>query len=126
MKKFIVRASYSTRGRVEVFASDADEALQIAKGFSGDMFEREGADGWQIYSAVEVEHQFTRDQLAFIEAYGIACAAEKADTVKAFFMLADDDEFCDRYGTGAYSSIMDAFQIWQLAISHQRAIEKTN
>lgn len=126
MKKFIVRASYSTRGRVEVFASDADEALQIAKGFSGDMFEREGSDGWQIYSAVEVEHQFTRDQLAFIGAYGAACAVEKAETVRAFFMLADDDEFCDRYGMPAYTSIMDAYQIWQRAINHQRSIEKTN
>ena len=30
MKKFIVSASYSTRSRVEVFAADADEALQIS------------------------------------------------------------------------------------------------
>lgn len=125
MKKFIVRASYSTRGRVEVFALDADEALQIAKGFSGDMFEPDGADSWQLDSAEEVKHEFTRDQLAFIQAYGTACAVEKVETVRAFFMLADDDEFCDRYGMPAYTSIMDAYQIWQLAISHQRAIEKT-
>lgn len=62
----------------------------------------------------------SRDQVAFMDAYAIACAAENRETVKAFFMM-NDEEFSNKHGTLAYSSIMDAFQIWQLAINYQKA-----
>ncbi len=127
MKKFRVTALFSSVCAVDILADDANEAARIARTLDGDAFESCGADSWRIDSINELPDNLKPAELAFIEAYGTACAEESADTVRAFFLMYDDaDAFCDKYGTGAYSSIMDAFQVWQLAISYQRGIEKIN
>jgi hypothetical protein len=49
--------------------------------------------------------------------------------VIAFFALgadADADEFSDKYGTGTYSSIMDAYCVWNRAMEFAKSIEKNN
>lgn len=126
MKKFQVTARFTTYCTVEILAEDENDAYLKAKEMDGGDFEPWEHGGWEIDNVEEVEPVFTRDQLAFMDAYATACAAENRETVEAFFMIDDGDDFCDRHGTGAYSSIMDAYQMWQLAISHQRAIEKNN
>jgi len=127
MKKFRVTASYATYCTTEILAENQEEADQIARGLDGGQFSSGDSDGWHIDSVEELPDNLKPAELAFIEAYGTACAEESADTVRAFFMLYDDaDAFCEKYGTGAYTSIMDAFQVWQLAIKYQRGIEKIN
>jgi hypothetical protein len=127
MKRFRVIATYIQSAEAEVLAADEAEAYRIARELDGSNFEALPSDDWKIEAVEELPDNLKPAELAFIEAYGTACAAENSDTVRAFFLLYDDaDAFCDKYGTGAYSSIMDAFQVWQLAISYQRGIEKIN
>jgi len=127
MKRFRVIATYIQSAEAEVLAADEAEAYRIARELDGSNFEALPSDDWKIEAVEELPDNLKPAELAFIEAYGTACAEESADTVRAFFMLYDDaDAFCEKYGTGAYSSIMDAFQVWQLAISYQRGIEKIN
>ena len=127
MKRFRVIATYIQSAEAEVLAADEAEAYRIARELDGSNFEALPSDDWKIEAVEELPDNLKPAELAFIEAYGTACAEESADTVRAFFLLYDDaDAFCDKYGTGAYSSIMDAFQVWQLAISYQRGIEKIN
>ena len=126
MKKFQVTAKFTTFCTVEVLAENQDEAYLIAKNMDGGSFEPWAHGDWEISNVQQVPHVFSKNQLAFIDAYGTACAEESRETVEAFFMIDDNDEFCNKYGTSAYSSIEDAYQIWELAISHQMAIEKNN
>lgn len=127
MKRFRVIATYIQSAEAEIVAADEAEAYRIARELDGSNFEALPSDDWKIEAVEELEDNFKPAELAFIEAYGTACAEESADTVRAFFLMYDDaDAFCEKYGTGAYSSIMDAFQVWQLAISYQRGIEKIN
>lgn len=126
MKKFKVTASFSTSCVVEILAEDENTAYLIAKDMDGGQFEPCGSDSWEIDRVEEMPDNFTASELAFIEAYGTACAEETPETVRTFFRMKDDDKFAETYGTGAYSSIMDAYQVWQLAIKYQRAIEKNN
>ena len=127
MKKFRVTASFSTSCTVEILAKNENEAFLIAEGMDGGQFEPCGSDSWEIDKVEELPDNLKPAELAFIEAYGTACAEEGPETVRAFFLMYDDaDAFCDMFGTCAYSSIMDAFQVWQLAIKYQRGIEKIN
>ena len=126
MKRYRVIATYITPCEAEVLAADAEEAYRLARELDGSDFEMLPSDDWKIEEVQEMPDDFTAAESAFIEAYGTACAEETEETVRAFFLMKDDDAFAETYGTGAYSSIMDAYQVWQLAIKYQRAIEKNN
>lgn len=126
MKKFQVTAKFTSFCTIEIAAENEDAAYLIAKDMDGGTFEPLTHDDWEISSVVEVPHMFTPDQLYFMDVYESACAAETRETVEAFFMMDDDDEFCAKYGTGAYGSIMDAYQVWSRAIDYARKIEKNN
>ena len=111
---------------MEVVAENEDDAYLKAKEMDGGDFEPWEHGDWEISSVREVDPVFSRDQLAFMDVYESACAAETRETVQDFFLIEDGDEFVDKYGTGAYGSIMDAWQVWTRAIDYSNRIEKIN
>jgi len=66
----------------------------------------------------------TPEQRAFIDAYLTCVAEEDEETCIAFFAEdapADGDAFTDKWSLGAYSSIMDAWCVWQRAMDYARS-----
>jgi hypothetical protein len=129
MKKFKVTASFSTCCTVEIFAEDQDAAYNIAHNTDGVQFEPCGSDSWEIDRIEEVPIVLTREESAFVLTYCTSVADATREEVIAFFALgadADADEFSDKYGTGTYSSIMDAYCVWNRAMEFAKSIEKNN
>jgi len=64
------------------------------------------------------------EQKAFIDAYLTCVASASEEECIAFFAEdapSDGDKFTDNYGLGTYSSIMDAWCVWQQAMSYARS-----
>ena len=120
MKKFKITASEITHYEAEVLALNENQAWMLARGMDGSLFEEVGIGDWTVIDAVEIPVQLTADQHAFIEAYGLGVSDYPAEAVKDWFLIEDGDEFNDKYGSGAYSSIADAHNMWHAAISYAR------
>jgi hypothetical protein len=120
MKKFKITASEITHYEAEVLALNENQAWMLARGMDGSLFEEVGIGDWTVIDAVEIPIQLTADQHAFIEAYGLGVSDYPAEAVKDWFLIEDGDEFNDKYGSGAYSSIADAHNMWHAAISYAR------
>lgn len=72
---------------------------------------------------VDDTYQPTPEQAAFIEAYGSAVASATDEEVLAFFAEdapSDGDAFSDKWSTGTYSTIMDAWCVWRFAIDYAK------
>ena len=126
MKTFQVTAKFTTYCNVEIWAEDEDDAYRKAKEMDGGSFEPWEHGDWEISSVEEVEPMLTPEQLAFIEAYGNSVADATREEIAAFFVMDDADSFSDRYGTGTYGSIMDAYCMWNRAMDFAKSIEKNN
>lgn len=71
----------------------------------------------------EDEFEPTPEQKAFIDAYLTCVAEEDEETCMAFFAEdapSDGDAFTEKWSLGAYSSIMDAWCVWQRAQDYAR------
>jgi hypothetical protein len=126
MKNFQITAKFTTYCTVEILAEDENDAYLKAKEMDGGDFEPHAHGEWEIDKVQEVAPVLTPEQLAFIDAYGDSVADATREEIVAFFVIDDADAFCDRYGTGTYSSIMDACCIWNRAMDFVKAIEKNN
>jgi len=76
-----------------------------------------------IRVAVEEPFELTDEQKAFIDAYLTCVAEEDEETCIAFFeedAPSDGDAFTEKWGLGAYSSIMDAWCVWQRATDYAK------
>ena len=121
MKKFKITASYTTHHEAEVLAADENQAWLLAKGMDMSLFERVKDNAhWYLIDSVEIPVQLTADQHAFITAYGEGVSDFPAEAVKAWFLIDDGDEFNDKYGLGAYTSIADAHNMWRNALAYAR------
>lgn len=125
MKKFKVTAKFTTYCTIEILAKDENDAYLKAKEMDGGDFEPHGHGDWEIDKVQEVAPMLTREQVAFIDAYGSSVADASRDELVAFFVM-DDDAFIDAHSTGTYSSIMDAYCMWNNAIDFAKSIEKNN
>jgi hypothetical protein len=121
MKKFKITASYTTHHEAQVLAADENQAWLLAKNMDMTLFERvkDGAN-WYLIDSVEIPVQLTPEQQAFIDAYGLGVSDYPAEAVKDWFLIEDGDEFNDKYGSGAYSSIADAHNMWCSALDYAR------
>jgi hypothetical protein len=120
MKKFKITASDITHYEAEVLAADANQAWMLAKEMDGSLFKKVGDGSWAVIDATEIPVQLTPEQHAFIEAYGLGVSDYPAEAVKDWFLIEDGDEFNDKYGSGAYSSIADAHNMWCSALDYVR------
>lgn len=121
MKKFKITASYTTHHEAEVLAADENQAWLLAKGMDITLFERvKNGANWYLIDSVEIPIQLTADQRAFIDAYEQGVCDYSGEAVRAWFLMDDGDEFNDKYGSGAYTSIADAHNMWRAALSYVR------
>lgn len=120
MKKFKITAKFSTYCTIEISATDENDAYLKAKELDGGDFEPHEHGDWEISSVVEVAPTLTLEQVAFIDAYGNSVAGATRDEVVEFLLHdseVEGDAFCNKYGTGTYSSIMDARMVWLNALN---------
>ena len=120
MKKFKITATNIVHYEAQVFAQDEGQAWTLAKNLDSSQFKEVGEPNWSVIDAVEIPLLLTAEQYAFITAYGLGVSDYPAEAVQAWFLIEDGDEFNDRYGSGAYTSIADAHNMWHAAISYAR------
>jgi len=129
MKKFKVTAKFVTYCTVEILANTEDDAYLKAKQMDGGDFEPHGHGDWEIYRVQEVAPVLTREQIAFLDSYCNSVADATREEVVEFLQFqtwAEGDEFIERHGTGTYSSIMDAYCVWNNAMEFAKTIAKNN
>jgi hypothetical protein len=120
MKKFKITASLTTHYEAEVLAADENQAWLLAKAMDQSLFNPTKDGSWYLIDSVEVPVKLTPEQYAFIDAYGLGVSDYPAEAVQAWFLIDDGDEFNDKYGSGAYTSIADAHNMWHAALSYAR------
>jgi len=120
MKQFKVTASDITHYEAKMLAADENQAWALAKEMDGSFFRQIGESNWAIIDLVEIPVRLTAEQQAFIDAYGLGVSDYPAEAVQAWFLIDDGDEFNDKYGSGAYTSIADAHNMWHAALSYAR------
>jgi hypothetical protein len=77
-----------------------------------------------IHVNFDAEYEPTPEQKAFIDAYLTCVANASEEECLAFFeedAPSDGDAFTDNYGLCTYSSIMDAWCVWQRAKDYARS-----
>jgi hypothetical protein len=120
MKKFKITASYTHYCTAEINAENLEQAEAQARDMDGGSFTPSHTDDWKIERVDEVVRALTLEQVAFLDAYGNSVANATRDEVVEFLLHdveLDGDAFCDKHGTGTYSSIMDARMVWLNALN---------
>jgi len=77
-----------------------------------------------IHVNFDAEYEPTHEQTAFIDAYLTCVASATEEEYIAFFeeeAPQDGDAFTDKWSLGTYSSIMDAWCVWQQAMNYARS-----
>lgn len=120
MPKFKITAKFVTYCTIEIDAENENDAYLKAKELDGGDFEPWEHGDWEISSVTEVAPALTLEQVAFLDAYGNSVAGATRDEVVEFLLHdaeLDGDAFCEKHGTGTYSSIMDARMVWLNALN---------
>lgn len=112
--KYKCSVVFSYWQEIEVEALNIQEAqdkafnlFDINKAYKGD---------GEIYKTEILEPEFSPSDLAFIEAYENAVAVAPKEIVKIWLQSKNHDGFYEEYSE-YYSSITDAYEIWQMAQS---------
>jgi len=95
---------------------DANLAYDVVEIFEGTRLIRIEVD--------DTKYKPTPEQEAFIDAYLTCVANASEEECIAFFeedAPSDGDAFTDNYGLCTYSSIMDAWCVWQRAMDYARS-----
>lgn len=118
MPKFKVTTSYVNYQYAEIEAENLEQAEELARDMDGGSFTPIASDDWKIERVEEMPDALTQEQAEFISTYRAHVADVSPQALLDFFKYPDGDDFCERYATCTYSSIMDARLMWLNALNY--------
>lgn len=116
MKTYKIKMHYSEYYYSEIEAENYEAAKIKAELMDKNIFYKDEYTDWLVLDINEVQPVFSPSDLAFIKAYEDAVAVAPKEIVKLWLQSKNHDKFYEDYSE-YYSSITDAYEIWQMAQS---------
>lgn len=119
MKTYKVKMHYSEYYFTKVRAENYEDAMNKSKDIQMQNCKKDEYTDWLVLDIQEYKKELSKLDMAFLECYSAAVGDAPDEIVKEYLESEDDDEFFDQHSE-YYSSIVDAREMFLMALNYAK------